>query len=233
MIVERLFTCQYQIVHQNYFAIITQLFNQKIIHKSLKSQQVSQNPLSILIIIVAIIAIIVVFLFVRASLVYIPPGHVGVIYDRGKGVLVDNELPEGLHLKYPFWQISFLMNVQTQKYIIGAEPDEEADYLDDSMKSPTADGQTMMVEAEILFRVDHDKAADLFEKIGSDYIEKIVRTISRNQIRNITSTYNAIDISSDKREEAELKIYKATKDLLVKKDIILEKVLLLNITILP
>ena len=47
-----------------------------------------------------IIGAIIIILIILDGLVSVPPGHVGIIYDRGRGVLA-NELPEGLHLKIP------------------------------------------------------------------------------------------------------------------------------------
>ena len=58
--------------------------------------------------IIGIIIAVIVFLIILDGLVSVPPGHVGIIYDRGRGVLAE-ELPEGLHLKIPFWQVSYFL----------------------------------------------------------------------------------------------------------------------------
>ncbi|MBN2096019.1 prohibitin family protein [Candidatus Peregrinibacteria bacterium] len=175
---------------------------------------------------------IVVFLIILDGLVSVPPGHVGIIYDRGRGVLA-KELPEGLHLKIPFWQVSYLMDVRTQEYTMSVSPGEGAIYSDDSMTAPTADGQTVKVDATVLFHVDRDKAAELFQSVGPDYIQKIVRTISRSQIRAVIANYSAIDVYAKKRAEAEVKINEVIKKLFAEKDIILESVLLRHIAFSP
>ncbi len=177
---------------------------------------------------VTLIAIIVVILIILDGLVSVPPGHVGIIYDRGRGVLAD-ELPAGLHLKIPFWQVSYLTDVRTQEYTMSVAAGEGAVYHDDSMTAPTSDGQTVTVDATVLFHVDHQKAAELFHSVGPDYVQKIIRPIARSQIRSQIAEYTAIDVYAKKRDEAESKINDRIETLYAEKDIILEKVLLRHI----
>lgn len=175
-----------------------------------------------------IIALVIFILIILDGLVSVPPGHVGIIYDRGRGVLA-SELPEGLHLKIPFWQISYLTDVRTQEYTMSNFAGEGAVFSDDSMTAPTADGQTVTVDATVLFHVDKNKAAELFQGVGPDYVQKIVRTIARSQIRGQIANYTAIDVYAKKRDEAEQEINKRIEELYAEKDIILEKVLLRHI----
>ncbi len=176
-----------------------------------------------------IIVAVIVFLIVLDGLVSVPPGKVGIIYDRSRGVLVDKELPEGLHLKIPLWQVSYIMNTRTQEYTMSVAAGEGAVYSDDSMTAPTSDGQTVTVDATVLFHIDKNKAADLFQKIGPNYAQKIIRPIARSQIRSQIAEYTAIDIYAKKRDEAEKKINERIKTLYAEKNITLEKVLLRHI----
>ena len=175
-----------------------------------------------------LLSIIVITLIILDGLVSVPPGHVGVIFDRGRGVLAE-ELPEGLHLKIPFWQISYLTDVRTQEYTMSVSAGEGAIWNDDSMTAPTSDGQTVEVDATVLFHVDKNKAAELFQEIGPDFIQKIVRPIARSQIRAQIAEYTAIDIYAKKRDEAEDKINDRIKAMYSEKDIVLERVLLRHI----
>jgi regulator of protease activity HflC (stomatin/prohibitin superfamily) len=125
------------------------------------------------------------------------------------------------------------MDVRTQEYTMSVAPGEGAVYQDDSMTAPTADGQTVTVDATVLFHVDRDKAADLFQSVGPDYVQKIVRTVSRSQIRAVIANYSAIDVYAIKREEAEQKINEVIRELFAEKDVILERVLLRHIAFSP
>ena len=175
-----------------------------------------------------IIGAIIVILIILDGLVSVPPGHVGIIYDRGRGVLAD-ELPAGLHLKIPFWQVSYLTDVRTQEYTMSVAAGEGAVYSDDSMTAPTSDGQTVWVDATVLFHVDRTMAAELFAEVGPDYVQKIVRPIARSQIRSQIAQYTAIDVYAKKRDEAESGIDKRIKELYSEKNIVLEKLLLRHI----
>lgn len=179
-----------------------------------------------------VIIAVIIFLIILDGLVSVPPGHVGIIYDRGRGVL-EEELPEGLHLKIPFWQVSYLMDVRTQEYTMSVAPGEGAIYSDDSMTAPTSDGQTVMVDSTVLFHVDRNNAAELFQNVGPDYIQKIVRTVSRSQIRAVIANYSAIDVYAKKRAEAEMKMNESMKTLFAEKNIIMERVLLRHIAFSP
>jgi regulator of protease activity HflC (stomatin/prohibitin superfamily) len=179
-----------------------------------------------------LIALIVVIMIILDGLVSVPPGSVGILYDRGRGVL-EKELPEGLHLKIPFWQVSYLTDVRTQEYTMSVSPGEGAVYSDDSMTAPTQDGQTVIVDATVLFHVDPEKAAELFQTVGPDYIQKIVRPIARSQIRAQVAEYTAIDVYAKKRDEAEEKINERIRKLYAEKDVVLERVLLRHIGFTP
>jgi len=171
---------------------------------------------------------VAIFLIILDGLVSVPPGNVGVVYDRGRGVLSE-ELPEGLHLKIPFWQVAYLSDVRTQEYTMSVAPGEGARFSDDSMTAPTSDGQTVTIDATVLFHVNKDNAAELFQEIGPDYVQKIVRPIVRSQIRAQIAKYTAIDVYAKKRDEAEQKINDRIKELYAEKNIVLEKVLLRHI----
>lgn len=171
-----------------------------------------------------ILAILLLILF-RSIFVFIPAGYVGAVYDRGRGVL-PTTLDEGLHIVIPFWQSVQLFDARLQEYTMTTAPDEGAVRRDDSLDAPTSDGQQVKVDATVLFRVDKNKVSEIWQNIGTDYINKLIRTISRSQIRMVISRYSASEIYSEKRQEAETVMTKEIADLLLPKDIIIDKVLL-------
>ncbi|MCK4941005.1 prohibitin family protein, partial [candidate division WOR-3 bacterium] len=75
------------------------------------------------------------------------------------------------------------------------------------------------------------EAANVFQKIGSDYVAKIVRPASRTAIRNTTVKYQAVAIYSEKREEVQDEINISLEKDLSERGIVLEKVLLRNISL--
>lgn len=162
---------------------------------------------------------------VRSTLIFVPAGHVGVLFDRGRGVL-PHTLGEGLNLAIPFWQHVTLLDARLQEYTMSATADEGALRRDDALDAPTSDGQQVKVDVSVLFRIDKEKAAEVYQTIGTDYVDKIIRPFSRSQIRMVISRYSATSIYSENRQEAEAIMTRELGELLKAKNIILDKVLL-------
>jgi regulator of protease activity HflC (stomatin/prohibitin superfamily) len=179
-----------------------------------------------------IFILIAVFVLFRATAIFIPPGYVGVIYDRGQGVL-PYTYREGLHFAIPFWQSVIMLDSRLQEYTMSMVPDEGALRRDDSLDAPTSDGQQVKVDATVIFRIDPNNAPDIIKSIGDDYVDKLIRPFSRSQIRMVISRYTAPAIYSEKRQEAEAAMSKELTSLLKPKDIIIDKVLLRSVTFSP
>lgn len=172
------------------------------------------------------IVIVLGALFVfRSTLIFIPAGHVGIVYDMGRGVL-STPMNEGLNYAIPIWQRVTLMDARLQEYTMSASVDEGALRRDDALDAPTSDGQQVKVDASVIFKIDKSKAPELYQKIGADYIDKIIRSFSRSQIRMVISRYSATAIYSESRQEAEAVMARELGELLKAKYIILDKVLL-------
>jgi regulator of protease activity HflC (stomatin/prohibitin superfamily) len=188
-----------------------------------------QLPLRLIKIVICILAALALF---RATAIFVPPGYIGVVYDLGRGVL-PTVYKEGLHFAIPLWQRIIFFDARLQEYTMSVVPDEGAVKRDDSLDAPTSDGQQVKVDATVLFRINPDKAPDLLRTIGPDYIDKLIRPISRSQIRMVISRYSAIEIYSEKRQEAENVMTKEIAELLKPKDVLLDKVLLRTVIFSP
>jgi len=112
-------------------------------------------------------------------------------------------------------------------------PGEGAVRRDDSLAAPTSDGQQVTVDATVLFRIDPEKASEVWKLIGLDYVDKLIRPISRSQIRMVISRYSATQIYSERRQEAENVMTKEIASLLKPKNIIIDKVLLRTVVFSP
>ncbi|HZZ98624.1 MAG TPA: prohibitin family protein [Candidatus Saccharimonadia bacterium] len=132
----------------------------------------------------------------------VPPGHIACVYDRGSGVLPKVWGP-GLHLKIPFWQIAKLFNAQILEYTIrkGFDININKESLgDEPIRTSTADGKDIVVEASILFRLDKHNAPELWENIGENFVSKLIRPIARSKIASAFSGYALADITANRTE---------------------------------
>jgi regulator of protease activity HflC (stomatin/prohibitin superfamily) len=176
-------------------------------------------------------AAIIVILIILDGLVSVPAGHVGVIFDQGRGVL-ENELDEGLHLKIPFWQQATIMDARTQEYTMSIAPGEGAKESDDSIESRSKDGQVIWVDATILFHIDKNEADDIKRNLGteSEYYTKIIRPRAREVMRLVIAKYNALDLVSERRPDIVNDMTDTLEEAYAKHNIVLEEVVLRNVT---
>lgn len=178
-----------------------------------------------------IAVIIIVILIILDGLVSVPAGHVGVVFDQGRGVL-ENELDEGLHIKIPFWQKVSIMDGRTQEYTMSIVPGEGVKESDDSIESRSKDGQVVWVDATILFHIDKTKANLIKQNIGSEteYYAKVIRPKAREVLREVIAKYNALDLVSEVRETIVEEMQKNLTEGYSKHNIILEEIVLRNVT---
>jgi len=179
-------------------------------------------------IIYIIIALIGLFIIID-GLVSVPAGHVAVIYDRGRGVL-DEAYDEGLHLKIPFWQVAYIMDTRLQSYTMSIAPGEGQKYDNDSIESLSKDGQKVFIDVTLQYRINKNDAPKIFQQVGIDYEQKVIRPGARNIIRDIITGYDSTKLfTQETRTEAQLKMLEQLKTDYAKNNVSLEDVLLRNI----
>ncbi len=179
-------------------------------------------------ILLAVVGLIFLFIIID-GFVSVPAGTVAVIYDRGRGVL-NEELPEGLHLKIPFWQVATIMDTRLQTYTMSIADREGEIYGDDSIESLTRDGQKVLIDVTIQYRIKGDDAPWIYKEVGSDYVSKIVRPGVRNVLRDVITGYDSTKLfKQESRMEAQEKMREALSGLYGKNKVQLEAVLLRNI----
>lgn len=162
--------------------------------------------------------------------VSVPPGYVACIYSHGKGVLL-KVLRPGLHLKMPFWHKAKLFNIQVQEYQIRRGFDiTKSDLGDQEIGAPTTDGNNVVLEMTVLFHIDPDNATQLWQNIGDNYVEKIVRPVIRSRVRTVAADYSGADFFSNRRAEIERRIQHELVTSLNPKGIVIVDVLMGNVT---
>ncbi len=163
--------------------------------------------------------------------VSVPPGYVACIYSHGKGVLL-KVLRPGLHLKMPFWQKAKLFNTQVQEYQVRQGFDiNESELGDTEVVAATSDRHTVVMEMTILFHLDPDNATQLWQSIGDNYIEKIIRPTIRSRARTVTAQYTANDFFTSKRAEIERRLHHELMASMAPKGIVVVEVLFGNVTV--
>ncbi len=158
----------------------------------------------------------------------IEPGRVGVKTLFGK---VENDvLSSGLHLINPLVDVT-TFDVKTQNYTMSGVTNEGQRQGDDAIRILSADGLEVTIDLSVLFRLKADQAPFVLQNIGTDYVDKIVRPVSRTAIRDNAVYYEAVALYSTKRQEFQDKIYKNIGESFSKRGIELQQLLVRNITL--
>jgi regulator of protease activity HflC (stomatin/prohibitin superfamily) len=109
--------------------------------------------------------------------------------------------------------------------------DEGSKSGDDAIKVLTSDGLEVTIDLTVLYRVVQADAPRLLQETGFDYIDKVVRPLSRTKIRDNAVYYQAIELYSTKRDEFQDRIYKGIEADFKKRGLLLEQLLVRNITL--
>ena len=168
----------------------------------------------------------------KGFFVYVPPGYVACVYDLGRGVLKKVLLP-GLHFKVPFWQRAKLFNTQTLEFRLTRDfnPQNLRAMGDVPVSAMSADGHGMRIEGTILLRLDVNQIPNIWQNIGEDFVDKIVRPTIRSRLRMIASRFPYQDMISGQRDTAELQIKEELDRIFYPRGIHVENVLLSEVSI--
>ncbi len=158
----------------------------------------------------------------------IDAGEVGVKVLFGS---VQNEvLASGLHFVNPLLDVKKL-DIKTQNYTMSGVNDEGNKSGDDAIRVLTSDGLEVTIDLTVLYRLVGADAPRLLRETGDDFRDKIVRPITRTKIRDNAVYYQAVDLFGNKRDEFQQRIYKSIEDDFKKRGLMLEQLLVRNITL--
>ncbi|MFN0082487.1 MAG: prohibitin family protein [Ferruginibacter sp.] len=165
---------------------------------------------------------------ITSCFVQINAGNIGVKSLFGN---IKNEiLGSGLHFVNPLYNIEEL-DVKTQNYTMSGVNDEGEKQGDDAIKVLTSDGLEVTIDLTVLYRIVSVDAPKLLRETGNDYRDKIVRPITRTKIRDNAVYYQAVDLFGSKRDEFQQRIYKTIEADFKKRGLMLEQLLVRNITL--
>ncbi|ADB40895.1 prohibitin family protein [Spirosoma linguale] len=170
--------------------------------------------------------ILLLFGLLSASVRQIDAGQVGVISLFGN--VSDRTLNAGLNFVNPLANVAEF-DIKTQNYTMSASHDEGQKQGDDAIRVLTADGLEVVIDLTVLYRVMSSQAPKIYREIGPDYMDKIVRPITRTRIRDNAVYYDAVALYSSRRDEFQARIYKTIEADFRKRGLSLEQLLIRNI----
>jgi prohibitin 1 len=159
----------------------------------------------------AVFVLLLILFF--ASVISIPTGHVGVLTLFGR--VTGEVLGEGIHIINPLKSVQ-KMSIQTQS-------------IKESANTPSNEGLMLSLDTSLLFHLDRTKAAEVYQKVGTNYAEKIVEPTFRSAVRASTSAHTANSLYTNARELVQQGIQDELTAQLASRGIIIENVLLRDV----
>ena len=159
-----------------------------------------------------IVAIIVALL---QCFTIIPAGHTGVI--DFLGYVSDNTLKPGVSLVNPMAKVE-KMSIKTQE-------------IKEVMNVPSEEGLGVELEISLLFKLNPDKANEIYKTVGPNYTEIILVPQFRSVVRDVTARYEAKALYTASREKLAGEIVVELEKLVGPRGITIEQAPLRQITL--
>ena len=163
--------------------------------------------------ILTVFILIVLLVLALNAFTTIPAGKVGVLTLFGR--VTGETLDSGIHVINPLKKV-VEMSVRTQT-------------LKESADVPSSEGLVMGLDTSLVFRLDPQKATEVYRTLNVNYVDVLVEPTLRSAIREATASHSANALYSSARQEVQNEIRETLKRDLEKRGIIIEDVLLRDI----
>lgn len=168
-----------------------------------------------------IIGLIILIVVISKSAVTIGAGEAGVLYETfGNGVVTDEPpLGEGFHLVAP-WNKVYVYEVRRQE-------------LFEKMKVLSSNGLDIQLDASAWYKPEYNELGKLHQEIGENYLNRIILPAIRSAARSVVGRYTPEQLYSSKRDAIQKEIYEETKKIVESQNIILDEILVRDVTLPP
>ena len=159
-------------------------------------------------------AVLLLFIVLsNTTFLTIEPGEKGVLFKRfGGGLEKDKIYDQGFHLIMP-WNKLFIYDVRINEAV-------------ETMEVLAKNGLTIKTEMSYRYRPVSEKIGYLHDKIGSNYLERIIKPEIRSSVREVIGKYLPEELYSTKREAIQDEIFLQTKEAIGEKYLFLDAVLI-------
>lgn len=133
------------------------------------------------------------------SIVYVEPGHGGVLWRRfGGGTVLGPAIGEGVAIIAP-WDRLFIYDLRLQTWEAG-------------LQTLTSDGLSIMLDVVLRFRVSPDNLSHLHVAVGREYVTKLIRPQVEAAVHASTALYPIEQLVGPLRIEMETNILRTILD---------------------
>ncbi len=168
-----------------------------------------------------IAVVIFLIILISKSAVTIGSGEAGVLYKTfGGGVVTDKPpLDEGFHLVAP-WNRVYIYEVRRQEIF-------------EKMKVLSSNGLDIQLDASAWYQPNYQELGKLHQEIGENYLQRIILPTIRSAARSVVGRYTPEQLYSSKRDAIQAEIFEETKKIVEKQHILLDDILVRDVTLPP
>ena len=168
--------------------------------------------------VLGIIGLIFVVLFGSSMFVTIEPGEKGVLFKKfGGGLDKENVYPQGFQVIAP-WNTMHVYDVKLKDTF-------------EKMEVLSKNGLSIKIDLSFRYKPVEDSIGYLHDGIGKNFLESIIKPEIRSVTREVIGNYLPEEIYSTKREAIEDEIYDRTKDNIKAKYLMLDAILIRDVTL--
>jgi regulator of protease activity HflC (stomatin/prohibitin superfamily) len=178
-----------------------------------RGKVIDANPNPALRLIGLAMALFLVIILLFSSVTRVGTGHVGVLTLFGR--VTGEMLPEGIQLINTF-KTNNELSIQTQT-------------IKESANVPSSEGLMMNLDTSLIYQLNPDKAAEVFQKIGANYETVVIEPMLRAAIREATASHTANALYTGEREMVAKQIQEQLLTQLGSRGILIQNVLLRDI----
>lgn len=167
----------------------------------------------------AIFILIIAVVIISKSAVTIGSGEAGVLYKTFGGGVVTDESPmgEGFHVVAP-WNDVFVYEVRQQE-------------LFEKMKVLSSNGLEIQIDASAWYQPVRAKLGLLHQNLGEGYLDRVIKPAIRSAARSVVGRYTPEQLYSSKRDVIQDEIFDETRKILDKQNVLLNEVLVRDVTL--
>lgn len=159
------------------------------------------------------------FWLLGSVIAVVPAGSVGVPVTLGHA---GTGLDQGIHLTWPFTEVKPI-SIRTTAYTMAATSGEgDRGSQDDSVQVLGADGASGTVDSTVLFRVEENRASQVYVTLGQDFIRTLIRPSARSCIRSVFTELAMVDAATTGWQDIEDEVTRCMGDKLDGRGILLE-----------
>ena len=157
-----------------------------------------------------LLALILLVILSTNSVACVRTGHVGVVTVFGR--VTGRTMSEGIHLVNPVARVHEL-DIKTQE-------------VKERTAVPSREGLIMGLEASVLYHLEPSRAAEVYQRVGTEYRDVLLTPNFRSAIRAVTAANLASTLYSDAREAVARQILTDLQAQVQPRGVVIENVLL-------